>query len=565
MNKIIVYGLLFFGLLLSLELCAQNNTGTIVQASFQKMNGGQVDEAISDLMKFIETEPDHAGALGMLGLGYRRKGDHGQSLVFYQQAATLQPKNMQSLFNLGVAYALAEDNDMAFETLLKVKASNVYNITNVGLSPAGTLLKDDKRYRQLFPSAEAYADPFVEDGAKVIHDWAGENQSDQFGWIGRNIGDVNGDGIMDITSSAPTNNEGAANAGKIYVHSGKTGELLWSYAAKEEKGQLGMSIEAAGDVNGDGTPDVVAGAPYVNKTWVFSGTDGKPLYEWSGEHVQGAFGRGVRGVGDVNKDGYDDVLIGEPFQIWGGPINGSKIEQAGSVYLYSGKDGTILQEWGGEQVGDGFGTALSGKTTDGKTLLMIGAPGAGPNKSGRAYVYKGMNKSPFFTIQSDTTGARLGGMFMSIVGDVNGDGRQDVYASDFANSALGRSTGRAYVYSGADGKPLHVLTGESAGDGFGIGVADAGDIDKDGYDDLVIGAWQHASAAPSGGKIYVYSGKDGSLMRTLTGKIVGETLGFDTTGIGDVNGDGIVDLLLTSAWSGINGSQSGRMMVIAGK
>ena len=70
--------------------------------------------------------------------------------------------------------------------------------------------------------------------------------------------------------------------------------------------------------------------------------------------------------------------------------------------------------------------------------------------------------------------------------------------------------------------------------------------------------WQFASGAPSGGKIYIYSGKDGALTRTITGNVPGETLGFDTTGIGNVNGNGVVDSLLTSAWSAINGTRYGR-------
>ncbi|MEO9850144.1 MAG: tetratricopeptide repeat protein [Reichenbachiella sp.] len=565
MNKVILLAIVSLMNISCPKGLAQTNQGKIVQTSFQKINSGKVDEAITDLNAFISENPDHPAALGMLGLAHRRKGNNEKSLSFYERALNAQPENVQFQFNLGVAYALADNKDAAFESLLKVKATNAYNITNVGLSPAGAVLKSDPRYKELFPTPEEYANPFTEQGAKVIHDWKGESQNDQFGWIGRNIGDVNGDGIMDITTSAPTNKEGGTNAGKIYVYSGKSGELLWSYAAKDANGQLGMSIEAAGDVNADGVPDVVAGAPYVNKAWVFSGIDGKVIYEWKGADEKGAFGIGVRGVGDVNRDGFGDVLVSEPYQVWGGPLNSDKIEHAGRVHLYSGKDGSILQKWDGERAGDGFGTAVGGKTSRGSTFIMMGAPSAGSKKQGRVYVYKNVAEKAFLTMEADSTGGSLGGMFMSVVGDVNGDGTQDVYASDFANAALGRSTGRAYIHSGADGKQLHTFTGESAGDGFGIGVADAGDTNNDGYDDLVIGAWQHASAAPSGGKVYVYSGKDGSLLRTFTGQVVGETLGFDATGIGDINDDGVVDLLLTSAWSAINGSKSGRMLVVAGK
>jgi len=156
-------------------------------------------------------------------------------------------------------------------------------------------------------------------------------------------------------------------------------------------------------------------------------------------------------------------------------------------------------------------------------------------------------------------------MFTSVVGDVDGDRVPDVYAADFSNSARGPATGRVYVHSGADGRRLHALTGEGPGDGFGIGSADVGDVNRDGFDDLLVGAWQFSGAAPSGGKVYLYSGKDGTLLRAITGRVPGETFGFDASGVGDVNGDGVPDLLLTSTWSNIKGFRSGRMYLISGK
>lgn len=563
MNKAIIT--LIFSLCACFSITGQTSVGQLVQASYQKINVGKANEAIADLEKLVLENPEHPALLTALGYAYRITKEYPESVKWYKQAQKANPKNGVGLFNLGVAYALANQIDLAFERLTEAKESNSFNITNIGLSPAASILQTDARYRSLFPTGIEYADPFVEEGVTILQDWKGEHASDQFGWIGRNIGDVDNDGVMDVVSSAPTNSEGGNQAGKIYVYSGKTGRLIWSYVSNEASGQLGMSVETAGDVNGDGVGDVIAGAPYVNTVVVLSGSNGNILYKWKGDKVTSAFGRGVKGVGDVNNDGHSDLLIGAPYQIWGAPLNNSKIDSPGKAYLYSGKDGAILQTWIGGRIGDGFGTALAGKTTNGSTLLMIGAPLSGATKKGQVYVFKGMDKDPFFMMNADKTGNSLGAMFMSVVGDINGDEIQDVYASDFSNSALGASTGRAYIHSGATGEQLLVLTGEKSGDGFGIGVADAGDANQDGCDDLIIGAWQHASAAPSGGKVYLYSGKDGSLIRTITGKVIGETLGFDTTNIGDVNGDGAIDFLLTSAWSAINGSQSGRMLIISGK
>jgi hypothetical protein len=152
-----------------------------------------------------------------------------------------------------------------------------------------------------------------------------------------------------------------------------------------------------------------------------------------------------------------------------------------------------------------------------------------------------------------------------VVGDEKRDGTADVFAADCPNSALGPSTGGVYVWSGRDGTPLLTLRGETAGKGVGVGPAVAGEFSGGGYADLAVGAWQFAGAAPSGGKIYVISGRDGSTLRSITGRVPGETLGFDSTGIGDVNGDGVPDLLVTSAWSTINGFRSGRVFVLSGR
>jgi hypothetical protein len=181
-----------------------------------------------------------------------------------------------------------------------------------------------------------------------------------------------------------------------------------------------------------------------------------------------------------------------------------------------------------------------------------------------AYVYDGRDSVPRFTFEGDSTSAALAGMFVSVAGDVDGDGEEDVYLSDWADAARGPATGRIHVLSGRDGHRILALTGENAGDGFGTCAARLGDVDGDGRADLVVGAWQFAGSAVSGGKIYLYSGRDGSLLRTWTGRVPGETLGFDAVGIGDVDGDGAIDLLVTSAWSSVRGSHSGRVFILSG-
>jgi hypothetical protein len=449
---------------------------------------------------------------------------------------------------------LKGDANAAFEWLGKARATRKVDMTQIESDADLTALKGNSRFHALLPLPEDFAQPFVET-VKVIREWDGDAANDQFGWIARVVGDVDRDGVPDVVTSAPTKAIGGEAAGRVYLYSTKTGALLWSVDGRPGD-QLGSGVEAAGDVNRDGVPDVVASAPGAGKAYVFSGKDGRPLLTFSAEKTSDNFGQHVSGVGDINGDGYADVIVGAP-------SNGAGGEGAGRAYIYSGKDGRVLLTLTGQSAHDAFGSAVAGSHGKNGSFLIVGAPKAGSRHAGRTYVYKGLSSQPVFVIDADDTGAALGAMFLSTVGDVNHDGFPDIYASDFTNSAKGPSTGRVYVHSGADGRRLLTLTGETAGEGFGIGPAAAGDVDGDGFDDLIVGAWQYAGAAVSGGRAYLYSGKDGRLLKTYTCRIPGDTFGFDAVGMGDVDGDGTIDFLITSAWSGIHGFHSGRMFIIS--
>ena len=421
--------------------------------------------------------------------------------------------------------------------------------------PAG--LKSDPELAQPQPllQPDDFEPPFVEP-VKIIREWRGEASNDQFGWIARNIGDVDGDGVSDIVTSAPTHGEKESNAGRIYVYSVGYNRLLWM-ADGRPGDQLGTGVEAAGDTNGDGIPDVVASGPAGSGVaFIYSGRDGRVLQSFRSELPGEVFGSHISGAGDINHDGCADVIVGAP-----GQEGESKI--AGHAYVFSGKDGTLLRTLQGERVGDEFGSTVAGHSEGQHQYLVVGAPRAGPKHHGRVYVYMDGSERPKFTIEADQTGDALGRMFVSVVGDLDGDGVSDIYASDWSNTAKGRSTGRIYVHSGRTGQRLLTLTGETAGEGFGTSPSPAGDVDGDGHSDLIVGAWQYGGAAVSGGRAYLYSGKDGRLLKTYTSRIPGDTLGFDAVGMGDVDGDGTIDFLITAAWSGVNGYHSGRVFLIS--
>jgi hypothetical protein len=526
------------------------------QALFQTRD---YDGAIKTLEDFFQRNPAVMQGRILLGNAYRQKGDLDKALESYMKVTQPRFNRLQAMFSAAAVHALKGNKDEAFKLLEQLKATGSYDMDLAKTSDDFKGLQSDPRMEKVMFRPEEFANPFVEK-VKIIHEWVGENKGDQFSWIARSIGDVDGDRIKDVITSAPTYgaNGQPAGPGRVYTYSGKSGKLLWTQTGQAQNESLGIGIEGAGDVNADRVPDVIAGAPGSNRAYVYSGKDGKLLLTLNSQDSNEGFGRAASGVGDQNGDGHADVMVGAP-------ANNTAGQGSGRAYLFSGKDGSLLLTLNGEKAGDALGSIVAGLRDGKRSLMSVGAPGAGPNNRGRVYVYEGLTGKARFVIESDDTGAALGAMFTSVAGDINGDKVPDIYASDFANAARGPSTGRVYVHSGKDGRRLLTLTGETQGDGFGIGPADVGDVNKDGYDDLLIGAWQHSAVAQSGGKVYLYSGKDGSLLETITGRVPGETFGFDATGAGDVDGDGVNDFLLTSTWSNIKGFRSGRMFLISGK
>ena len=535
-----------------------------VSAAQAALQAGQADSAIRTLESYFARNPNAVAGRLLLGNAYAQKGDLDKAVAAYGQVTVPRPARLQATYLSAGIQARRGNVDEALKLLGQLKASGAYDVELARTNADFSAVRNDPRFASVMFAPADFANPFVEP-VRVIHEWRAETKGDQFSWIARGIGDVDGDKVSDIVTSAPTfgaNGQPAsangqpAGLGKVYVYSGRTGKLLWARTGTAGE-NLGTGLEGAGDVNRDGVPDVIAGAPGSGHAYVYSGKDGKTLRTLTGTVAEG-YGNSAAGAGDQNGDGYADVIVGAP-------SSNAKGQGAGRAYVVSGKDGAVLATLDGQQAGDAFGSIVAGNKRGRATPVLVGAPGGGPNDRGSVSVFARLTNPPTRVIAADSTGAALGAMFTSLVGDVNGDKVPDVYASDFANAAKGAATGRVYVYSGADGRKLYTLTGENAGDGFGIGSADVGDVNRDGFDDLVVGAWQYSAAAQSGGKIYLYSGKDGSILRQITGRVPGETLGFDATGVGDVDGDGVIDLLVTSSWSNINGFRSGRMFVISGK
>lgn len=412
----------------------------------------------------------------------------------------------------------------------------------------------------------AGASPFVEPDVDVLYTLPTDQPGSQFGFVGESIGDLDGDGVTEFVIGQPQSHAAASFAGQAKIYSGVTGTLLHVVQGGLYE-FLGTSVAALGDVNDDGTPDYAVSAPgipaFIGFPWparvvVFSGADHSIIHQTSGP-VGSNFGQDINSAGDVNGDGRQDLVVGAPFDDTGSA-------DAGSVTVLDGATGTLLWTSNGDFAGDKLGGGVSGVDDldgDGVPDQLAGAQDAGPSQGGLALVLSGATGHKIDTLAPLPTAGQFGQFFAHDAGDVNGDGTGDLYVGDFADSALGPVTGRAYVYSGADRSPLWTFDGSEADAGFGIGRG-AADVNGDGHADLFLAAYKHDDGAPNAGKAYLYSGRDGGVIRTFTGNVAGDLLGFDAVPLDDVNGDGIGDYLITGSdiahvVAGTDASASGRI------
>ncbi|MCY7361177.1 MAG: integrin alpha, partial [Ignavibacteria bacterium] len=379
----------------------------------------------------------------------------------------------------------------------------------------------------------------------------GQTAGDNYGVNVSSAGDLNGDGFDDIIIGAPDNDAGGTDAGKVYIYYGGTiiNNIVDVVIIGEAAGdRLGVAVSGAGDVNGDGYSDVIVGAGGYNsntgKANIYFGgpvMNNIPDVTFTGENINDGFGYAVSTADDVNGDGYSDVIIGAQ----------SYNSSAGKTYIYFG--GAVMNNvedviMNGETANDFFGITVSRAgdvNGDGYSDVIAGAYSYGSN-TGRAYIFFGgtaMDGIAEVILNGETAGDYFG-RSVSAAGDVNGDGFSDVITGAYGYDSF---RGRAYLYYG--GAAMNeiadvILTGEVANNLFGFSVSGAGDVNGDGYSDVITGACGFNSNT---GRAYIYYG--GNAMNNiadvvLNGESIGNYFGFSVSSTGDVNSDGYSDLIV---------------------
>ncbi|HQO19583.1 MAG TPA: FG-GAP-like repeat-containing protein [Acidobacteriota bacterium] len=398
-------------------------------------------------------------------------------------------------------------------------------------------------------------------GPAASAEWAatGEAANNNFGYSVATAGDVNGDGYADVIVGAYGAN---SQAGKAYLYlggpSGLSSSAGWTRSGEAASNRFGWSVATAGDVNGDGYSDVIVSAIGANgwagKAYLYlggaSGLSASAGWTRSGEAANNYFGYSVTTAGDVNGDGYSDVIVGAY------AVN----SYAGKAYLYLGGASGLSASAGwtrsGETAGDYFGysIATAGDVNgDGYSDVIVGAYAAN-SFVGKAYLYlggaSGLSATAGWT-RSGEAGGDYFGVSVATAGDVNGDGYSDVIVGAYGANSV---TGKAYLYlggaSGLSAAEGWTADGEVSWGFFGGSVATAGDVNGDGYSDVIVGAYAANSYT---GKAYLYLGGASGLSAaagwTADGEAADNYFGCSVATAGDVNGDGYSDVIV-----GVNGA-----------
>lgn len=494
-----------------------------------------------------------------------------------------------------------------------------------------------------FP-AYSTVDDLIPEQAFAIH---GTADSGAYGEGASHIGDFNADGLDDIIIAARTSDPNGNASGTCYVIFGRDGLLPLDFDVSQLDGQngfaingvsasdlTGISLSSAGDVNNDGVADLLIGARGVETStgaaYVVYGTtslmpatlelstlDGSNGFRMLGESFADWFGNDVAGVGDVNNDQIDDLMVGALTA----DNNGTS---SGAVYVIFGRStfpaSIEVEDLDGS---DGFmfnapaaGGRLSSVSSagdfnnDGIVDMLMGADYASPNGvnlAGEAYlvfgqdtVGTGVNFPATFELstlnsmtgiifhgvnESDTLGRQV-----TNAGDINHDGIDDIALQAPSEDTNASGSGAVYVVYGTtdaitspvnlstlDGNNGFVMYGENQSDHAGSQLAFGGDFNGDGKDDLIIGAPDADMPDTNEGLVYFLHGRDSPFpaafdmddIDNANGFILAGNNNWDKAGsavshAGDFNGDGISDLIVGVSGNDFNGGSNGTVYVLFG-
>lgn len=419
--------------------------------------------------------------------------------------------------------------------------------------------------------------PVTVDPLSTSPNWTAEGPgyNDEFGFSIQGGGDFNGDGYADIVVGAPTYNYTYASQGAVFIYYGSPSGLPATPSVtmygEQENGCYGQCVACEGDVNHDGYSDLLVGShqysnpqKFEGKAYLYlggpSGINTTPVWTMESDRKMAKLGEAVTFAGDLNGDGYDDICVGahgwdNPEEIADG---GNK---AGKFWVFlgnaTGVNPDVAMSEVGEETDDNVGVSMDkagdvngdgyGDLNIGGYIFLIGDGfictfyGASvPDSEEDFMAIGGATDTSFFAVN------------LSTAGDLNGDGYDDVVIGMPRFDAGGvYDAGKLHIHYGS---PTGVLDSihEMYGDGqyderWAFNVNDAGDVNKDGYDDLLVGAKYYNGTYENEGKAELHYGGPNGPSPTpnwvFTGDRDSADIGTNLDGAGDINGDGWLDLI----------------------
>jgi len=431
--------------------------------------------------------------------------------------------------------------------------------------------------------------------------YTGNGQGTRLGSAVSSAGDVNGDGLDDVLVGAEKYEITQYREGAAFVFYNTGSGLLnfpnWSMGGGQQGAMFGCTVSQLGDVNADGFDDIAVGAcdfnllegstvtkSKVGAAFVYYGAQtfaAKTTADWSmiGDQVDARLGSTVAGVGDLNKDGYTDLIVGAPY------YDENSYSNNGKVYLFNGSADGLQSEAGWTASAEinaalfGYSTSSAGDVNgDGWQDVIVGAPRPGTTQTpqiGYAHVYynsaSGLAVTPSWSMTNDLEGAWFGASVTG-VGDVNRDGFDDVLIgapyTKVNIDGLDQPAGCAYLYLGSSNglmaSPAWVSCGKTVGGKFGASVAPAGDINQDSFTDFLVGEPFFSINNEKQGAVYLFFGNPGGARtdyyeRTLGNKADTE-FGTSVSMAGFINADDRMDVIVGAPNYKASGIRPGRVM-----
>lgn len=430
-----------------------------------------------------------------------------------------------------------------------------------------------------------------------VHEGIASNQvSAQMGHTLGTLGDVNGDGYSDIAVGAHLYDSGQNSEGCAWVFYGSSTGITpgpretpstadFTVCSDQTGAEFGISVTGAGDVDGDGYPDLLVGAYLFDAgqadegaAFVYQGSasgivNGNPTdaaAQLESNYEQAYFGNRVAHAGDVNADGYSDVIVGSPSYASEGH---AFVFEGGTSGIGDGAPFSAAAYFRSFQPESSLGVSVAGAgdvNGDGYEDVIVGAPGydAGQEYEGAAFIFHGSAAGLLGTdpstaptqLESNQTHSDFGSTVAG-AGDVNGDGFGDVIVGARSYDAGQTNEGVAFVFLGsargvADGSPANAaaqLESNQAEAYFGDTVSGAGDVNGDGYADVIVSAFWYDAGQTNEGAAWVFHGSSAGIAsgnpstaaaQIESNQAQASQYQLSVASAGDVNGDGYADVIV---------------------